>query len=32
MPAVAGTGHATGRLRDGDLVRVDGGAGTVTAL
>lgn len=32
LPAVMGTGDATRVLRDGMLVRVDGTAGTVTAL
>jgi pyruvate,water dikinase len=31
IPAVVGTGEATARLRDGQLVTVDGCAGTVTA-
>ena len=30
IPAVVGTGDATRRLRTGQLVTVDGGAGTVT--
>jgi len=29
IPAVAGTGDATARLVDGELIKVDGGAGTV---
>ena len=29
IPAVVGTGDATTRLRDGQIVTVDGGAGTV---
>jgi pyruvate,water dikinase len=32
LPAVVGTGRATERIRTGDLVRVDGTAGTVTLL
>jgi pyruvate, water dikinase len=32
IPAVLGTGHATRRIATGDLVRVDGAAGTVTIL
>ena len=32
IPAVLGTGHATRRIATGDLLRVDGGAGTVTIL
>ena len=32
IPAVLGTGHATRRVATGDLVRVDGAAGTVTIL
>ena len=32
IPAVVGCGNATMRLRTGDLVRVDGSAGTVTLL
>jgi phosphoenolpyruvate-protein kinase (PTS system EI component) len=32
IPAVVGTGDATHRLRTGQLVTVDGGAGTVTPL
>jgi pyruvate,water dikinase len=32
IPAVVGTGDATRRLRPGQLVLVDGGAGTVTPL
>jgi pyruvate,water dikinase len=32
IPAVLGTGHATRRIASGDLVRVDGAAGTVTIL
>lgn len=32
IPAVLGTGHATRRIHTGDLVRVDGAAGTVTIL
>jgi pyruvate,water dikinase len=32
IPAVVGTGDATHRLRTGQLVTVDGGAGTVTAI
>lgn len=31
IPAVVATGDATARLRDGQLVTVDGGAGTVHA-
>jgi rifampicin phosphotransferase len=30
IPAVVGTGDATARLADGQVVVVDGGAGTVT--
>jgi pyruvate,water dikinase len=30
IPAVVGTGDATARLSDGEMVTVDGGAGTVT--
>ncbi len=29
IPAVVGTGDATGRLHDGQLITVDGGAGTI---
>jgi pyruvate,water dikinase len=32
LPAVTGTGFATTRLKTGQLVRVDGSAGTVTVL
>jgi phosphohistidine swiveling domain-containing protein len=32
MPAVVGTGSATARIKTGDQVRVDGGAGVVTIL
>jgi len=32
LPAVVGTGDATSRLRDGDLVEVDGSAGTVRPI
>lgn len=32
MPCVIGTGNGTVVLRTGDLIRVDGGAGTVTIL
>src|SRR5262249_3095926 len=32
LPAVVATGDATSRLRDGDLVRVDGARGVVTCL
>jgi pyruvate,water dikinase len=32
LPAVVGTGHATSQIRTGQLVRVDGSAGTVTIL
>jgi pyruvate,water dikinase len=32
LPCVIGTGTGTRRLHDGDLVRVDGDAGTVTVL
>ncbi len=32
IPAVVGCGDATARLKTGDRVRVDGGAGTVTLL
>jgi pyruvate,water dikinase len=32
IPAVVGCGNATTRLRSGDRVRVDGGAGTVEVL
>jgi pyruvate,water dikinase len=32
IPAVVGCGDATARLKTGDRVRVDGGAGTVTIL
>lgn len=32
VPCVMGTGTGTRRLRDGDLLRVDGGAGTVELL
>jgi phosphoenolpyruvate synthase/pyruvate phosphate dikinase len=32
IPAVVGCGDATLRLKTGDRVRVDGGAGTVTLL
>jgi pyruvate,water dikinase len=32
LPCVIGTGNGTAVLRTGDLLRVDGGAGTVTVL
>ena len=32
IPAVVGTGDATGRLKTGQLVTVDGSAGTVEIL
>jgi len=32
IPAVVGAGDATARLRDGMVVTVDGGAGTVTIV
>ena len=32
IPAVVGCGDATARLKTGDRVRVDGGAGTVTLM
>lgn len=32
VPCVVGTGHGTAQLRTGDLVRVDGAAGTVELL
>jgi len=32
LPCVIGTGNGTAVLRTGDLIRVDGGAGTVTVL
>jgi pyruvate,water dikinase len=32
IPAVTGTGYATDQLRTGDMIRVDGNAGTVTRL
>jgi phosphohistidine swiveling domain-containing protein len=32
LPCVIGTGNGTGLLRTGDLLRVDGGNGTVTVL
>ena len=32
IPAVVGTGDATRRLHEGQLVRVDGSAGTVEVL
>jgi pyruvate,water dikinase len=32
LPAVVGTGYATRQIKTGQLVRVDGGAGTVTVL
>jgi len=32
LPAVVGTGTATQRIRDGQLIRVDGGRGIVTIL
>ena len=32
IPAVVGCGDATARLKTGDRVRVDGGAGTVTVM
>ena len=31
LPAVVGTGRATAQIRTGQRIRVDGGAGTVTA-
>jgi pyruvate,water dikinase len=32
LPAVVGTGHATSQIHTGQLVSVDGSAGTVTIL
>jgi pyruvate,water dikinase len=32
IPAVVGTGKATARLRDGQIVEVDGGAGVVRVV
>jgi pyruvate, water dikinase len=32
VPAVTGTGNGTGTLQNGDMIRVDGNAGTVTRL
>jgi pyruvate,water dikinase len=32
IPAVVGCGNATARLKTGDRIRVDGGAGTVTLI
>lgn len=32
LPAVVGTGNAVSTIQDGQIVRVDGGAGTVTIL
>ncbi len=32
LPAVVGTGTATSRIRDGQMIRVDGGRGIVTIL
>jgi pyruvate,water dikinase len=32
LPAVVGTGHATSQIRTGQLVSIDGSAGTVTIL
>jgi phosphohistidine swiveling domain-containing protein len=32
LPAVVGTGTATSRIKDGQLIRVDGGRGVVTIL
>jgi pyruvate,water dikinase len=32
LPAVVGTGRATSQIRTGQMVRVDGSAGTVTIL
>jgi pyruvate, water dikinase len=32
LPAVVGTGSATSRIKDGQLIRVDGGRGVVTIL
>jgi len=32
LPAVVGTGRATSQIRTGQVVRVDGSAGTVTIL
>ena len=32
LPAVVGTGRATSQIRTGQLLRVDGSAGTVTIL
>ena len=32
LPAVVGTGDATGRINTGDRLRVDGDTGTVTIL
>jgi pyruvate,water dikinase len=32
LPAVVGTGDATTRIKTGDVLRVDGDAGTVTII
>jgi pyruvate,water dikinase len=32
LPAVVGTGNATSRIKDGQMIRVDGGRGIVTIL
>jgi pyruvate, water dikinase len=32
LPAVVGTGNATSRIKDGQMIRVDGGRGVVTIL
>jgi len=32
LPAVVGTGFATKRIKTGQMIRVDGGTGTVTIL
>ena len=32
LPAVVGTGDATSRIKTGDVLRVDGDAGTVTII
>jgi pyruvate,water dikinase len=32
LPAVVGTGHATTRIRTGQMIRLDGGTGAVTIL
>ena len=32
LPAVVGTGNATARIKDGQMIRVDGGRGVVTIL